>query len=83
MVSSYEMTSILHSTVLFLNIQLRAQLCVWPFLTNILFIANPWQYKLFYYFLLYGISHGFDRIHDLLVMTWHLKDILRYFKEFF
>ena len=27
--------------------------------------------------LLYGISHGFDITHDLLVMAWHVMDILR------
>ena len=26
--------------------------------------------------MLYGISHGFDITHDLLMMDWHFKDIL-------
>ena len=33
---------------------------------------------LFFIYLLYGISHGFDITHDLLVMAWHFKDILRF-----
>ena len=26
--------------------------------------------------MLYGMSHGFDIRHELLVMDWHFKDIL-------
>ena len=26
--------------------------------------------------MLYGMSHGFDSTHELLVMDWHFKDIL-------
>ena len=40
---------------------------------------NPWQYRLYFLDLLYGISHGFDITHDLLVMTWSFKDILIFF----
>ena len=38
---------------------------------------NPWQYKLYFLDLSYGISHGFDITLDLLLMAWHFKDILR------
>ena len=30
-------------------------------------------------FVLDGISHGFDITHDLLVLAWNFKDILRLF----
>ena len=42
----------------------------------VLFV-NPWQYTFYFLDLLYGISHGFDITHDLLVMVWHFKDVLR------
>ena len=48
----------------------RARLCVLIALTNILFIDES---------ILYEISHGFDIIHDLNVMAWIFKDILRLF----
>ena len=51
-----------------------ARLCVWIGLTNILFIDEPWQYT---FLLLYGTTHGFNITHDLLLMAWNFKDILR------
>ena len=39
---------------------------------------NPWQYKLYFFDLSYGISHGFDITLDLLLMAWNFKDILRF-----
>ena len=43
---------------------------------------NPWQYKLYFLDLLYGISHGIDVTHDLLLMARNFKDILRLKKRF-
>ena len=37
---------------------------------------NSLQYKFYFWNMLYGMSHGFDIIHELLVMDWHFKDIL-------
>ena len=37
---------------------------------------NPWQYKFYFWNMLYRMSHGFDITHELLVMDWHFKDIL-------
>ena len=38
---------------------------------------NPWQY-IFFFDLLYGITHGFDITLDLLLMALNFKDILRF-----
>ena len=40
------------------------------------FRMNPLQYKFYFWNMLYGISHGLNITHDLLVMDWHFKDIL-------
>ena len=56
--------------------------CVFA-LTNILLIDDSMA-VLFFILLLYGISHGFDITHDLLVTAWHFKDILRFvFLDFY
>ena len=39
-------------------------------------MMNPLQYKLYYWIIIRGISHGFDGIQDQLVMARHFKDIL-------
>ena len=53
------------------------RLWVWHALTNIIFIDESMAVQIIYYYLLYGISHGFDITHELLVITGHFKDILR------
>ena len=50
--------------------------CVWFGLANILLLMNPWQYKFYFFDLLYGIIHGFDITLDLLLMAWNFRDIL-------
>ena len=52
-------------------------LCVWSALTDILFIYESMAVQ-FSLDILYGINHGFDITHDLLVMAWHFNDILRF-----
>ena len=53
--------------------------CVFGLLKQIYFLfMSPWRYTFYSLDLLYGISHGFDITHDLLVMTWNFKDILRF-----
>ena len=56
----------------------RTRLCVWIGLTNILFIDESMAVQIFNYYLLYGITHGFDITLDLLLMAWNFKDILRF-----
>ena len=61
-----------------------ARLCVWAALINILFIDDSMAVQIYFMDLLYGISHGFNIIHDLFVMAWHFKDILRFvFLDFY
>ena len=56
----------------------RARLCVWIGLTDILFIDESMAVQIYRFFLLYGITHGFDTTFDLLLMAWNFKDILRF-----
>ena len=57
----------------------RAQLYIAAALTNLhLYLLIHGSTNSFFLNLLHGISHGFDITHDLLVMVWHFKDILRF-----
>ena len=49
--------------------------CVFGLLEQIYYFINESMAVQFYFlFLLYGISHGFDIRHDLLVMAWNFND---------
>ena len=47
-----------------------------PALTNTRFKNESMTIHILFLNMIYGMSHGFDITHKLLVMEWHFKDIL-------
>ena len=56
--------------------------CVfWIALTIIICIDESMAVHFFFFYVLYGITHGFDITLNLLLMAWNFNDILRFVFE--